>query len=99
MVGMLPQKSRLFQYDCSRILRINSSHLCRSLGMDGWFRSSNPRGDSMFMRTPLKTALIKGGSMRCKFGLCLLTICWLVFAVTAAAQQNTGTILGIVKDS
>src|SRR5213593_3629041 len=37
--------------------------------------------------------------MRCRLGLGFLTICWIAVAVTAPAQQNTGTILGIVKDS
>src|SRR5436189_5115264 len=37
--------------------------------------------------------------MRCRSGLGFLTICWIAVAVTATAQQNTGTILGVVKDS
>src|SRR5437667_6439988 len=37
--------------------------------------------------------------MRCVLGLGFLTICWIAVAVTATAQQNTGTILGVVKDS
>src|SRR5438552_12833378 len=37
--------------------------------------------------------------MRCRLGLGFLTICWIAAAVTAMAQQNTGTILGVVKDS
>jgi len=37
--------------------------------------------------------------MRCRLGLGFLTICWIAVAVTATAQQNTGTILGVVKDS
>src|SRR5436189_5303394 len=37
--------------------------------------------------------------MRCRSGLGFLTICWIAVAVTAMAQQNTGTILGVVKDS
>jgi hypothetical protein len=37
--------------------------------------------------------------MRYRLGLGFLTICWIVLAVPAAAQQNTGTILGVVKDS
>jgi len=37
--------------------------------------------------------------MQCRLSLGFLTICWIVVSVTAVAQQNTGTILGVVKDS
>src|SRR2546426_9194121 len=37
--------------------------------------------------------------MRCRLGLGFLTICWIAVAVTGTAQQNTGTILGVVKDA
>src|SRR5712691_7871631 len=47
-----------------------------------------------------KSCVKRGGGMRYRLGLSLLTIWWVVaVAVTAPAQQNTGTILGIVKDS
>src|SRR5437879_1474120 len=37
--------------------------------------------------------------MQCRFAVAFLTMFWIIFAFTAAAQQNTGTILGVVKDS